>query len=233
MNTTLEVNNEDPIVGQSVDFTAEELKLRAKNYYATQNRAVTKQDYEAMAYNMPTKFGQIKRVNVINDPNATNRRLAMYVVAENDDGHLVVCNARVKSNLKTWLLQFSSINDQIEIFDTKIVNFGVEFEVSADSRFTKDEVLNRCYSNIRDNYNNKFYIGEPIYINEIYTILSKTKGVLDVKKVEINNKYGGNYSATPFDFDKVISKDNSFYKVPKNVVLEMKFPEQDIQGIIK
>ncbi len=233
MNTTLEVNNEDPIVGQSVDFTAEELKLRAKNYYATQNRAVTKQDYEAMAYNMPTKFGQVKRVNVINDPNATNRRLAMYVVAENDDGHLVVCNDRVKSNLKTWLLQFSSINDQIEIFDTKIVNFGVEFEVSADKRFTKDEVLNRCYSNIRDNYNNKFYIGEPIYLNEIYTILSKTKGVLDIKKVKINNKYGGNYSATPFDFDKVVSKDNSFYKVPKNVVLELKFPEQDIQGIIK
>ena len=233
INSTLEVNNEEPIVGQSIDFTSEELKLRAKNYYATQNRAVTKQDYEATAYNMPTKFGQIKRVNVINDPNATNRRLAMYVVSENDDNHLIKTNDKVKTNLKTWLLQYSSINDQIEIFDTKIVNFGIDFEVTADKRFTKDEVLNRCYSNLRDNYNDKFYIGEPIYINEIYTILSKTRGVLDIKKVKIFNKYGGNYSAIPFDFDKVISRDNTFYKIPKNVVIELKFPEQDIQGVIK
>tara|TARA_A100001515_G_scaffold102144_1_gene82879 strand:+ start:645 stop:2444 length:1800 start_codon:yes stop_codon:yes gene_type:complete len=233
INSTLEVNNEEPIVGQSIDFTGEELKLRAKNYYATQNRAVTKQDYEAIAYNMPTKFGQIKRVNVINDPNATNRRLAMYVISENDDGHLIKTNGKVKTNLKTWLLQYSSINDQIEIFDTKIVNFGIDFEVTADKRFTKDEVLNRCYSNLRDNYNNKFYIGEPIYINEIYTILSKTRGVLDIKKVKIFNKYGGNYSAIPFDFDKVVSRDNTYYKTPKNVVLELKFPEQDIQGVIK
>lgn len=233
IDTTLEVNNEEPIVGQSIDFTSEELKLRAKNYYATQNRAVTKQDYEAVAYNMPTKFGQIKRVNVINDPNATNRRLAMYVISENDDGHLITTNDRVKTNLKTWLLQYSSINDQIEIFDSKVVNFGIEFEVSADKRFTKDEVLNRCYSNLRDNYNNKFYIGEPIYLNEIYTILSKTRGVLDIKKVKIINKYGGNYSSIPFDFDKVVSKENTYYKVPKNVVLELKFPEQDIQGVIR
>lgn len=233
IDTTLEVNNEEPIVGQSIDFTGEELKLRAKNYYATQNRAVTKQDYEAIAYNMPTKFGQIKRVNVINDPNATNRKLAMYVISENDEEHLVKTNDKVKNNLKTWLLQYSSINDQIEIFDTKIVNFGIDFEVSADKRFTKDEVLNRCYSNLRDNYNNKFYIGEPIYLNEIYTILSKTRGVLDIKKVRIFNKYGGNHSAIPFDFDKVISRDNTYYKIPKNVVLELKFPEQDLQGIIK
>lgn len=233
IDSTLEVNNEDPIVGETIDFTAEELKIRAKNYYSTQNRAVTKQDYEAIAYNMPTKFGQIKRVNVINDPNATNRRLAMYVISQNDDGHLTRTNDRVKTNLKTWLLQYSSINDQIEIFDTNIVNFGIDFEISADNRFTKDEVLNRCYSNLRDNYNNKFYIGEPIYLNEIYTILTKTRGVLDIKKVKIYNKYGGNYSAIPFDFDKVVSKDNTYYKIPKNVVLELKFPDEDIQGIIR
>lgn len=233
IDTTLEVNNEEPIIGDSIDFTAEELKLRAKNYYATQNRAVTKQDYEAIAYNMPTKFGQIKRVNVINDPNATNRRLAMYVVSQDDNENLVATNNKVKTNLKTWLLQYSSINDQIEIFDSKIVNFGIDFEVSADKRFTKDEVLNRCYTNLRNNYNNKFYIGEPLYLNEIYTILSKTRGVLDIKKVKVFNKYGGNYSSIPFDFDKVVSKDNTFYKVPKNVVIELKFPEEDIQGVIK
>ena len=233
INGSLEVSNDNPITSQSIDITSDEIRVRAKNYYATQNRAVSKQDYEALVYNMPPKFGAVKRVNAISDPMATNRKLALYVVSENNDGILELSNMRVKNNIKTWLSQYKGINDQLEIFDPYIVNFEIYFEVSSDNRFNKEEVLAQCFENIKNNYNNKFYIGEPIYITDIQNTLSKTRGVVDVKTVTINNLHGGNYSSTPFDFDKVISKDGTFYKIPKNVILELRFPDVDLKGKIK
>ena len=53
VESSLEVNNSEPIVGDTSGISNEELKVRAKDYYATQNRAVTKQDYESLCYNMP------------------------------------------------------------------------------------------------------------------------------------------------------------------------------------
>ena len=233
IRSSLEVNNEESIVGQTVDLQSDELKVRAKNYYATQNRAVTKQDYEAIAYNMPNKFGLIKRVNIVNDPYATNRKMAMYVVSEDENSNLTASNSRIKENLKTWLTQYKAINDVIEIFDAKIINFGIEFDISIDNRFSRDQVLFSAIDNLKSNYMMKKYIGEPIYLTEIYNTLVKTNGVVDVKKLNIVNKFGGNYSSTPFDFDKVRSKDGTFFKAPKNVIFELKFPEQDIKGTVK
>ena len=230
---SLEVSNDKPITSQSIDITSDEIKVRAKNYYATQNRAVSKQDYEALVYNMPPKFGAVKRVNAISDPMATNRKLALYVISESNNGILELSNMRIKNNIKTWLSQYKGINDQLEIFDPYIVNFGIDFEVSVDNRFNNEEVLAECFENIKNKYNNKFYIGEPIYITDIQNTLSKTRGVVDVKTVKIKNLYGGNYSSTPFNFDKVISKDGTFYKIPKNVILELRFPDKDLKGKIK
>ena len=76
-------------------------------------------------------------------------------------------------------------------------------------------------------------MGEPVYITDIYNVLAKTKGVIDIKKVDVFNKYGGSYSTIPLDFEKIRSKDGTYYKTPKNVVMELKFPERDIKGIAK
>jgi hypothetical protein len=230
---SLEVSNEEPIVGQTVEILSDELKVRAKNYYATQNRAVTKQDYEAIAYNMPNKFGAIKRINVVNDPLSTNRKLAMYVIAEDNNGILETASSRIKENLKVWLSQYKSINDQIEIFDAKIINFGIEFDISVDNRYSRDEILASAIENIKNNYNEKFYIGEALYLTEIYNTLVKTTGVIDVKSLKINNKYAGVYASIPFDFDKVRSKDGTYYKIPKNVILELRYPDSDIKGVAR
>lgn len=132
-------------------------------------------DYEAIAYNMPTKFGQIKRINVINNPFATNKKLAMYVVSVDELGGLAQTNNTTKKNLKSWLNQYSSINDVIEIFDAKIVNFSIEFSVLTDNRYDTSQVLANALTRVKNKYSEKFYIGEPIYINDVYNILSKTE----------------------------------------------------------
>jgi phage-related baseplate assembly protein len=230
--TSIEAINEEPIVGGTEQMTNEELRERAKTYYATQNRAVTKQDYISMIHNMPAKFGKIKRVSIANDPSATNRRMAMYVISEDENGKLTTANSRIKGNLKNWIMQYKSLNDVIDIFDAKIVNFGVDFKLTVDSRYSRDSVLGKCVTKIQEYFSDQLYIGEPIYITRMYTILGKVEGVSDVRKVEVFQKYGGVYSTIRMSFDDALSQDGTYINTPKNVIMELKYPDADIRGTI-
>tara|TARA_R100001079_G_scaffold100217_1_gene64582 strand:+ start:17839 stop:19641 length:1803 start_codon:yes stop_codon:yes gene_type:complete len=229
---SIEVTNEEPIVGSTEEITNEELKVRAKTFYSSQNRAVTKQDYESAIYNMPKKFGLIKRVNVVNDPSATNRRIAMYLISENSDGKLVASNSKIKSNVKNWIKNYKGLNDVIDIYDARIVNFGIDFKIVVDERFKQFDIIGRCVNTLTDYFSNQLYIGEPIYLTRLYSVLGKIDGVADVKKVSIYKKNGGRYSNTLFDFDEAMSMDGTFLKTPQNVVMELKFPKLDIKGTL-
>jgi len=230
--SSLEVTNEEPISGDSSDMTIEELKVRAGTYYSMQNRAVTKQDYEGMLYNMPKKFGMIKRVNVVNDPSATNRRLAIYVISDDDNGKLLTTNSRIKNNLKNWIMQYKGLNDVVDIYDAYIANFGINYKVVVDERFAKFDIIGRCNNALTEYFSNQLYIGEPIYITRLYSILGKVEGVSDVKKVNINQKIGSTYASTNIDFNEILSLDGSYLKTPRNVIMELKYPKLDIQGTL-
>ena len=73
--SAFEVDNEEPIVGNIAAPSADEIKVRAIDNYAAQNRAVTKQDYLSIIYRMPAKFGSIKGANIIQDTNSSKRNL--------------------------------------------------------------------------------------------------------------------------------------------------------------
>tara|TARA_R110002110_G_scaffold126866_3_gene305525 strand:- start:12 stop:1814 length:1803 start_codon:yes stop_codon:yes gene_type:complete len=229
---SFEVTNEEPIMGSTEKLTNQELKVRAKTYFTTQNRAVTRQDYESMIYNMPKKFGLIKRVSVINDPSASNRRLAIYLISEGSTGKLAIANQTIKKNVKNWIMQYKSLNDVVDLYDAKIVNFGIKFKVTVDERFSRLDIIGRCVKRIKDYYSNQLYIGEPVYTTRLYSILSKVEGVSDVKKVTVYQKYGGDYSSTRINFDEAMSKDGTYIQAPKNVIMELKYPDMDIKGTL-
>ena len=182
---------------------------------------------------MPGKYGAGTRANIINDPSSSNRKISLYVVSQNSDGHLSQTNMTTKQNMKNWLNQYKSLNDQIEIYDPKIVNFSVEFVAMIDKRFSQEAVLQECIEEVKSLFADKLYIGEPLYITRVYERLNRIDGVIDMRKVTFVNKTGGNYSAISMDLDKIISKDGTYLKTPDNVILELKFPELDIKGMAK
>lgn len=229
---SLEVTNEDPVSGDASTITNEEIKERAKAYYAMQNRAVTRQDYESAVYNMPKKFGEIKRASIVNDPSATNRRMALYVTGLNSDGQLQDVNQKVKTNLKNWITYYKSMNDVIDIFDAKIINFGIEFRLRIDNRFSDSDVLSRSIRKLQDYFEDKLYIGEPVYINRLYSLLGKVDGVAEVRSLKVLQRSGSLYSSNRVNFDDVMSRDGSYIKTPKNAIMELKFPDLDIKGTI-
>jgi len=229
--SSLEVNNDKPLYSTNSDITLEELKQRVKANFATQSRAVTIKDYESLTYNMPPKFGSIKRVSVINSQ-MEERKLKMYVISEDPESHLINTDVKTKENIKNWLTKYKSINDRVEIFDAKILNFSIDYIAVSDKRFSSNDVLNSSILKLKEYFSEAFYIGEPLYINRIYDVLNKMDGIVDVKSVKISLKTGGNYSSTSLSLNEIISKDGTFYNVPKNCIFELKYANNDIKGTI-
>lgn len=228
---SIEVNNEEALYSTKSDISIEELKQRVKSNYSAQSRAVTNQDYESLVYNMPTKFGNIKRASILNN-DKDSRKLKLYLISQDSNGHLAKTDTVTKQNVKTWLTNYKSLNDTVEINDTKIINFSIDFIAVSDKRFSSGDVMNSSIEALKSHFSEGFYIGEPLYINRVYEVLNKLQGIVDVKSVKISLKTNGNYSSTQINLNDIISKDGTFYNIPKNCIFEMKYPNSDIKGTI-
>jgi hypothetical protein len=233
VRASLGVSNEEPIVGDISMPSSNEVKQRVYDTFPTQNRAVTQKDYENMAYRMPVKFGSIKRVSVQKDANSQKRNLNMYVISEDTSGKLVKSNTAIKNNLKTWINQYRMINDTVDILDPFILNFGFEFSVRPQQASDKYTVLDSCMQKLKNHFKETFFIGESLYISDIYKVLKDVPGVLDVMGVKVFSRTGTEYSTSAIDINSNISPDGSQLIVPNNAVLEIKFPEVDIIGKLR
>ena len=231
--SSMEVYNEEPIVGNVSEATSGELKRKIFDTFPTQNRAVTQADYENLAYRMPAKYGSIKRVSVQRDPNSQKRNLNMYIISEDSFGKLTLTNDTIKSNLKTWLNHYRMMNDTIDIIDPYIINLGVEFMVKTVAGANKYAVLDSCVDALKELYKVPYFIGEPIYISDIYSKLKDVEGILDVIKVKLVNKNGTDYSGSSIDLNQNLSPDGTYLVVPKNAIVEIKYPDADIKGRVR
>jgi len=230
---SLEITNQNPIVGSSVSPTAEEIKIRAQAHFATQNRAVTEKDYESMIYSMPSKFGSISRCNIVIDSDAFKRNLNAYVLGTDKDNKLTRLNNTLKENLKIWISNYKMINDTVDIIDAKIVNLAIEFDVVSDPDFNSSEIYGKCISVLSEKYSKALQMGEPFYVTDVYFALNKISGVIDTKNVRIINKNSSRYSSTSYNIESNMSSDGRYLRCPTNVCFEIKYPNVDITGVIR
>jgi hypothetical protein len=230
---SIESTNEEPILGDITLPSVEEFKLRVLNSFSSQNRAVTKQDYEALCYKMPPMFGLLKRVRAERDTDSFKRNINLYVVSEDEYGKLIQSNSAIKENLKTWLNKSRMINDTIDILDANILNFGIDFEIVVDTTADRYEALNNALFEVKQEFSRVRDIGEPLFITDVYKSLKKAKGVLDVVDVKISVKTGGLYSDNFIDITTSTSPDGRYINIPQDYVFEVKYPDNDIKGSIK
>lgn len=226
-----EVENDESIVGFVDVPTLEELRLRAAGAFGTQNRAVTKQDYINLIYRMPGKYGAIKRVNVIQDPDSIKRDINIYVISSDQNGELSLATDSLKQNIKTWISEYKMINDVVDILDGSIVNVGIEFQVVVELNKDPNSVLAECLSVLKNHYSKKFEMGEPIYLTDIYKLLNKVNYVVDTKDVKIVEKSGVGYSSTQYSVVDNLSKDGRYLSIPQTHIFEIKDLDVDIRGV--
>ncbi len=234
MRSSMEVTNPQPILGDSAPLTSQEIKTRAYASFASQNRAVTRQDYISLVYRMPNQFGNIKRANILQDPRSSRRNLNLYVLAENVDGTFVTAPTKLKNNLKSWINRYKMINDSVDILDGKIINYGIQFEVISEVGQNKFEVLSACVDRLKNKMLRvSLEMGEPVYISDIFKELNRVPGVVDTTNVRLVNKTGGSYSTYRYEIDKNLSPDGRFLLIPQDAVADILFPDIDITGVVK
>lgn len=231
--SSLEILNVEPIIGDARSPSSEELKIRTIDHFATQGRAVTGTDYEAMVYAMPSKFGAIKRCKIVRDEDSFKRNLNLYVLSEDIDGKLTFASSTLKENLKTWINQVRMINDTIDIIDGRIVNLAINFKIIADKDKNKYDVLQQCIARLQSKFSEPKLLGEPFYITDVYSELNDVDGVVDTEEVKVSTKNGLLYSDTRFSISEQKSADGRYIKAPKNVAFEIKYPNTDIVGTVR
>ena len=232
--SSLEFENEKPIIGSVSEPSKEEIKYRAYGAFSSQNRAVTAEDYKAVIYAMPPKFGAVKRCNIVQDQDSFKRNLNLYIISEDSDGNLTESTSTLKTNLKEHLSNYKMINDTIDILDARVVNLGIEIDIIAEEHKNKFDVLQSAVDAIKfEILRSKYNVAEPVRVSDIFRTLKNVDGVLDVVSVNVARKSGSLYSSFSYDVEGNTSPDGRLILGREDVIFEVKYPDSDIVGTVR
>tara|TARA_R100000697_G_scaffold56332_1_gene69584 strand:- start:3733 stop:5964 length:2232 start_codon:yes stop_codon:yes gene_type:complete len=103
--TLTSVTNNRPARGGKDEEDTTEIKERAKAFFSTQNRCVTKEDYEARVLNVPSKFGNIAKAYV-----ARNIEGDTAIVGQSE---LDEAASFLQSELQSMISEMNNIQNEI------------------------------------------------------------------------------------------------------------------------
>lgn len=236
------INNPHPARGGLSSRNVEDVRRDALANFASQNRAVTKDDYIVRCYSMPAKYGAISKVCVelddqIVDDNINNRErnyfgINLYVLGYDNNKNFSPINDAVRFNLLNYLKQYRIMTDSVNIKDAHIINIGIDFEIIVDETYNSNEVLLKCIDTLKNYFDNeKMGIGKPIFKNTVLKEISLVEGVLSVTNLEFFNLYktSDGYSGNVYDIEGA-TKRNIIYTSLDQSIFEIKYPNKDIRG---
>jgi hypothetical protein len=244
---SLAVTNPQPATGGREPEETNEIRQNAVASFASQNRAVTKEDYIIRAYSLPSKYGSIAKAYITKDTQLTrdavfnNERvqnqlaLNFYVLAYDGTNKLINANNATKENLKTYLNHHRILTDAINIRDAYIINIGIEFDVIIMPDENGNKVLLKCIDRLKQYFDIKrWQINQPIIISNVYTELDKVPGVQTVVQVKFKNLYDQTlgYSPNAYNIDQSI-KDGILFPSLDPSIFEVRYPNNDIIGKVR
>ncbi len=124
------------------------------------------------------------------------------------------------------------INDTIDILNARILNISIDFAIVADQETNKFDILASCITKLRERFAVLPDIGEAFYITDIYKTINDVDGVVDTKRVTVKQKSGTGYADLSYNIHENMSADGRYFVVPEDVIVEIKFPLEDIKGVI-
>ena len=241
IRNSVAVNNPLPAVGGKSLESIDEIRFNAIANFASQNRAVTIEDYIIRTYAMPSRFGSVSKAYITKSKDMVNFNgavttnelaLDLYVLGYDINKNLTPLNSIIKTNLATYLDQYRMITDAINIKDAYIVNIGIEFSIITLPGYNSNEVLIKCISKLKDIFDiNKWQINQPIIISKLYAELDNVDGVQTVSNISINNLAGSDigYSNNKYDI-QAATRNGIIYPSLDPCIFEIKYPNKDIKG---
>ena len=182
--------NSEPAAGGENQLSLEEFRQIALASQNAQSRIVTKEDLISRVYSLPNKFGRVFRAGVRDNPYnpfATH----LHVLSRNSSGQLEWTSSTLKENIGKFLENYRLITDAIDIVDGVIVNLGVEYSVSVDSKYNPDIVLQSINVKLQEYFDiRNFQIDQPLMLSEVQNLIINTEGVVSMLEMDITSKEG-------------------------------------------
>ena len=182
------VTNETPARGGADEEDTDEIREKAKAFFTTQNRCVTKEDYEARTMNMSSRFGNIAKVIVSRNqiPSATDVQQVYQGIIE----------ASLQSASTTQQSLQTNINNFSTDINTRLTNAAPELQ-EIGNQFLSGEInlqqvlqrANNIFLGLQNTYNNYFQSPNliPSDINTLGTQISQVEvGTLE----ELDAQFG-------------------------------------------
>ena len=234
---SLSANNSLAASGGKGGDTLEEVRQNTLASVASQQRAVTAEDYLVRALSMPSEYGAISKA-YIEKPKLTDNQVStietlnLFCLGLTSQGYFTSPSNTLKKNLRIYLTQYRIIGDNIEIRNAFIINIGVNFEIVVLPEFNNNEVLLVCISELEDYFNkDKWQINQPIILRDLFVLLDKIEGIQTIKSLTISNKAGttSGYSQYSYDIEGA-TQNQVIYPSLDPSIFEVKYPNQDIKG---
>lgn len=215
-------------------MSIDDIKQLIPLYYASQKRAVITEDYEAILYSMPTKFGGVSRARAktesgvvgSNDENS----IALYILTEDVNGDLAYPSTDMYNNIKTYISQYKMLTDNVTIYPGEIINFGITVGIIVDDSYNRSDVITKVKNVLLDYFNSiKFNFGDSLYMGKIWSLVDSVEGVLSVDSITPENLTGSPYSTDTLNFLNVAK--SSVITSGDTQVFELKF-DSDVKVTI-
>lgn len=183
---SLEVTNYRPIVGGRDALTLEEIKSIAPQEFASQKRCITKEDYLARIFSMPSSFGQVYKCNL----EVIDNILKIWILLKDSSGKLLKASTDFKTILVKYLTQYKPIMDVIEIEDGAVFNLAIDYALVIHPDFIPigQQIIAQCNLKISEYFDtSKRKLGDYISLSELTSKLHEIKGVKSVESLKISS----------------------------------------------
>ena len=216
---SLAVINPEPATGGGPGDTNEEIRMNTMASFSAQQRTITKEDYMVRVLSMPPKFGSVAKVYITKDTDLRNpitletefNNLSsnLYILGYDRNHNLTNLNTATKRNIITYLNNFKTLTDSINIKDAFIINLGVDFEITTFTNATDEQVLLDCISELKNYFDiTKWQVNQPIIESEIYNLIGNVEGVQSVNDIIFKNIAGEEIGYSKFRYDFELATKN-------------------------
>jgi len=238
---TLEVTNKFEAVGGTNRMSINELVEKIPEVIKSQSRIVTVEDLLSKVYTMPSDYGRVHKVAILENK-YTNLTKDLYVLCKNNENHYVYANDALKLNLKTQINNYRVLGDSYNIIDAPIYNFGIDLTIGVKANFTVEGVLDEVIGSILQNMRfEKLQIGEAINVNDILNVVLNVDGVSNIitlpQNIIVQKSFQDNFISDTDDILYNYSNNsfsvrnqftNGFIYPNRGGIFELKYPEIDI-----
>ena len=234
---SLSCTNVTAAIGGSDVPTLEEVRNFVSFNFASQNRAVTINDYEAIIRKMPSEFGAPAKVAILEE----NNKVKVKILSYDDTGNLTEnTSTTLKSNLANYLSNYRMINDYISIESASVIDLAIILDVVLDNTQNQGVVIS-AVANVISNYfspNNR-NMGENVNVSELRRLIQSQNGVITLSDISFFNRVGGQYSSsqTSQRYSNSTTRqieliDDTIFAEPSQSY-QVRFPTKDISVRIK